>query len=77
MADGVGYTPGAGLKIATRDVPYSDEAMQVQVVGLVTFSGLDDAKVAADVGADNPLPVMGPLTDQQLRDAPPAVWRFG
>lgn len=74
MADGVGYTPGAGLKIATRDVPYSDEAMQVQVVGLVTFSGLDDAKVAADVGADNPLPVMGPLTDQQLRDAPLAVF---
>ena len=60
MADGVGYTPGAGLKIATRDVPYSDEAMQVQVVGLVTFSGVNDAKVAADVGAENPLPVSAP-----------------
>ena len=60
MADGVGYTPGAGLKIATRDVPYSDEAMQIQVVGLVTFSGVNDAKVAADVGPDNPLPVSAP-----------------
>ena len=60
MADGVGYPPGAGLKIATREVPYSDEAMQVQVVGLVTFSGVNDAKVAADVGADNPLPVSAP-----------------
>lgn len=58
MVDGVGYTPGVGLKIATRDVEYSGETMQVQAVGLVTFSGLDDAKVVADVGADNPLPVI-------------------
>ena len=60
MADGVGYTPGFGLKVAARDVEYSGEQMQVQAVGLVTFSGLDDAKVVADVGADNPLPVSAP-----------------
>lgn len=57
MVDGVGYPPGFGLKVAARDVEYSGEQMQLQAVGLVTFSGQDDAKVAADVGADNPLPV--------------------
>jgi hypothetical protein len=57
MSDGVRYTEGSGPKIATRKVQYSGEDMQVQAAGLVTFSGDDDAKLATDVGQDNPLPV--------------------
>lgn len=46
-----------GVKAASREVSYSGETAQVQAVGLVTFDGPDDAKVVADVGRDNPLPV--------------------
>ena len=57
MADNVGYTPGSGTKVAARDVTYSGEPALAQAVGLVTFSGEDDAKVATDVSVDNGLPV--------------------
>ena len=57
MADNLGYTPGTGAKVATRDVTYSGEAAQAQAVGLVTFAGADDAKTATDVTSSNPLPV--------------------
>jgi hypothetical protein len=57
MADNVGYTPGAGSKVAARDVTYSGEAALAQAVGLVTFAGADDAKTATDVSEANPLPV--------------------
>jgi hypothetical protein len=56
MADNVGYTPGEGAKVATRDVSYSGEAANAQAVGLVTFSGPDDGKTATDVSPANPLP---------------------
>ena len=57
MADNLGYTPGTGAKVATRDVTYSGEAAQAQAVGLVTFAGADDAKTATDVSEANPLPM--------------------
>ena len=57
MPDNVGYTAGSGTKIASREVSYSGETAQSQAVGLVTFSGSDDAKTASDVDASNPLPV--------------------
>jgi hypothetical protein len=57
MADNVGITPGSGAKAASREVTYSGESAQVQVVGLSTFSGSDDAKTVADVSTSNPLPV--------------------
>lgn len=57
MADNVGYTPGSGTKVAARDVTYSGEAALAQSVGLVTFSGADDAKTATDVSVDNGFPV--------------------
>jgi hypothetical protein len=57
MADNVGYTPGAGSKVAARDVTYSGEAALAQAVGLVTFAGADDAKTATDVSTTNPMPV--------------------
>ena len=41
MPDNVGYTPGSGEKIASRDVTYSGEAVKAQAVGLVTFEGPD------------------------------------
>lgn len=56
MADNVGITPGSGAKAASREVTYSGETAQVQVVGLATFDGSDDAKTVADVGGSNPLP---------------------
>lgn len=56
MADNVGITPGSGAKAASREVTYSGETAQVQVVGLATFDGSDDAKTVADVSASNPLP---------------------
>lgn len=56
MADNVGITPGSGAKAASREVTYSGETAQVQVVGLATFDGGDDAKTVADVGGSNPLP---------------------
>lgn len=57
MPDNVGYTAGSGTKIASREVSYSGETAQSQAVGLVTFSGSDDAKTASDVDSSNPLPV--------------------
>lgn len=52
-------TPAAGSVIACRSVTYSgDAASLIAPVGLVTFSGSDDAKVATDVTASNPLPVV-------------------
>lgn len=56
MADNVGITPGSGAKAASREVTYSGETAQVQVVGLATFDGSDDAKTVADVSGSNPLP---------------------
>ncbi len=53
----VGCGVGAGAIVAAREVPYSGDTAKVQVVGLATFAGDDDAKVATDVGADNPLPI--------------------
>lgn len=57
MADNIDITPGTGAKVATREVTYSGESANVQAVGLVTFSGSDDAKQAQDISPDNPLPV--------------------
>jgi hypothetical protein len=57
MADNVPITPGSGAKVASRDVNYSGEAAQLQVVGLATLTGADDAKVPADISEANPLPV--------------------
>lgn len=57
MADNVGYTPGTGAKVATREVTYSGETANAQAVGLVTFDGADDAKTAADISPSNPLPI--------------------
>lgn len=57
MPDNVGYTPGTGTKVATREVTYSGEAANAQAVGLVTFAGADDAKTATDISEANPLPV--------------------
>ena len=56
MADNVGITPGSGAKAASREVTYSGETAQVQVVGLATLDGSDDAKTVADVSGSNPLP---------------------
>lgn len=51
-------TVPAGTAIAARAVTYSgDTAEYVAPVGLVTFSGSDDAKTATDVTSANPLPV--------------------
>jgi hypothetical protein len=57
MADGVQIDAGSGPKIAARQVPYSGETQQMQAVGIATFEGADDAKVATDISRDNPLPV--------------------
>jgi hypothetical protein len=57
MADNVGYTPGTGAKVATREVTYSGETANAQAVGLVTFDGADDAKTATDISPSNPLPI--------------------
>ena len=57
MPDNIGYTPGTGTKVASREVAYSGETVQAQAVGLVTFSGQDDAKTVVDVSDLNPLPV--------------------
>jgi hypothetical protein len=57
MGDNVGYTPGTGERVATREVSYSGETAQAQAVGLVNFAGPDDAKTAADISDANPLQV--------------------
>jgi hypothetical protein len=67
MADNVGYTPGSGAKVATREVSYSGETALVQAVGLVTFAGADDAKTVQDVNASNPLPTVANQSDDLLR----------
>jgi hypothetical protein len=56
MADNLGYTPGTGAKVATRDTTYSGEAANLQIVGLATVSGPDDGKIVTDVGPGNALP---------------------
>jgi hypothetical protein len=66
MPDNVGYTPGTGTKVATREVTYSGEAAQAQAVGLVTFAGPDDAKTATDISDANPLPIEADRTDNML-----------
>jgi len=55
--DNVGYTPGSGAKVATREVSYSGELAHLQVAGLATVSGPDDDKIAVDVSEANPMPV--------------------
>lgn len=69
MADNVGYTAGSGTKIASREVSYSGETAQAQSVGLVNFSGSDDAKTATDISDANPLQVaeMGTPTSLMAR----------
>ena len=57
MADNVSYTPGSGIKIASREVTYSGDVAQLQVATLATLAGTDDAKTATDVSETNPLPV--------------------
>ena len=66
MADNVAITPGAGERVATREVSYSGETAQIQTVGLATTTGPNDARVATDVSTDNPLPVTGA---QELMEA--------
>ena len=67
MADNVGYTPGSGAKVATREVSYSGETALVQVVGLATVSGPDDGKTVQDVSASNPMPMVANQSDDLLR----------
>jgi hypothetical protein len=57
MSDNVGYTPGVGALVASRNVTYSGDSAKMQVVGLATLTGADDAKVPTDINSDNPLPI--------------------
>ena len=66
MGDNVGYTPGTGERVATREVTYSGETAQAQAVGLVNFTGSDDAKVATDISDANPLQVSEQGTPHSL-----------
>jgi hypothetical protein len=66
MADNLGYTPGAGALVATREVAYSGDTANVQAVGLVTVSGPNDANAATDVSSDNPLPALIDRSDNLL-----------
>jgi hypothetical protein len=66
MGDNVGYTPGTGERVATREVSYSGETAQAQAVGLVNFAGPDDAKTAADISNSNPLQVSEQGTPHSL-----------
>jgi hypothetical protein len=90
MSDNVGYDPGTGVKVASREVTYSGETAQAQSVGLLLFSGADDAKTATDVSTASPLPVNvqnGPavLTKNPMfgdagsvvRQAPADIWSVG
>lgn len=61
MPDNVGYTPGTGASVASREVTYSGDTVKAQVVGLATFAGSDDAKTITDVDSTNPLPTSIPL----------------
>ena len=67
MPDNVGYTPGSGAKVATREVSYSGETALVQVVGLATVSGPDDATTVQDVSRSNPMPMVANQSDDLLR----------
>jgi hypothetical protein len=67
MADNVGYTPGSGAKVATREVSYSGETALVQVVGLATVSGPDDANTVLDVSTSNPMPTVANQSDDLLK----------
>jgi hypothetical protein len=67
MADNVGYTPGSGAKVATREVSYSGETALVQVVGLATVSGPDDGKTVQDVSVSNPMPMVANQSDELLK----------
>jgi hypothetical protein len=67
MPDNVGYTPGSGAKVATREVSYSGETALVQVVGLATVSGPDDATTVQDVSFSNPMPMVANQSDDLLR----------
>lgn len=67
MADNVGYTPGSGAKVATREVSYSGETALVQVVGLATVSGPDDSTTVQDVSRSNPIPMVANQSDDLLR----------
>lgn len=51
MADNIAL-PAASGNAATRSVTYSGDTAHAQVVGLVGFSGSDDAKTAADIPGD-------------------------
>jgi hypothetical protein len=54
MADNFSITGG---KVTTREVTYSGETAALQVVGLATAAGPDDAKTVTDVSDANPMPV--------------------
>ena len=53
--DNVPLPPAVG-RVATREVPYSGQDAHMQVVGLATLDGPDDAKAARDISDTNPLP---------------------
>jgi hypothetical protein len=57
MADNVSITAGSGTQIATREVPYSGDTANMQVVALATVTGPNDGKTATDVTEGTPLPV--------------------
>lgn len=57
MADNIPITPGSGAIVATREGSYSGETANLQVVGLATVAGADDAKTITDLSEANPLPV--------------------
>jgi hypothetical protein len=67
MPDNVGITPGSGAKAASREVTYSGETALVQVVGLATVSGPDDATTVQDVSFSNPIPTVANQSDDLLR----------
>jgi hypothetical protein len=67
MPDNVGYTPGSGARVATREVSYSGETALVQVVGLATVSGPDDATTVQDVSLSNPIPTVANQSDDLIR----------
>lgn len=90
MPDNVGYDPGTGVKVASREVAYSGETAQAQSVGIVLFSGADDAKTATDVSTASPLPVSvqnsssvltkNPMFEDPgavVRQAPANIWSAG
>jgi Na+-translocating ferredoxin:NAD+ oxidoreductase RnfG subunit len=83
MPDNVSITPGAGARIASREVGWSGETAQMQVVALGTTTGSDDERVAQEVGAGNPLPIQEAASASSLlmrillRLLSPAAWDRG